>query len=359
MGQDYKIDGHKLDMHIDRVHEWKFRGDTTPVYVEVSPTAACNHSCTFCALDYANHTTDRIQRHKLIEMGEMFARLGVRGVMFGGEGEPTLHPDMAEVVGCYHGNDIDVAMTTNGAALDGDFAMDGGEFLKWVKVSLNGGDAETYAKVHRVSPSTFEDTWRNIRDFRLGCRHHEPVIGVQSVIVAENVDSLVSLCKRAVGEGLDYVVLKPFSYNSYSSNSQKVTLPDYRELDAILVECTGLQTPRTRIVVRDAAIRSVQSIQNIQYSKCLSVPYFWFYVNSKGDVVGCPNHMKDERFILGNLHTRTLQDIWYSHSGMKREELKAVMRDFDVSQCRKACRMDRVNEWLWKIGGTNPHSSFI
>ena len=35
MDDAYGIDGHKLDMHVDRVYDWKFRGDTTPIYVEV------------------------------------------------------------------------------------------------------------------------------------------------------------------------------------------------------------------------------------------------------------------------------------------------------------------------------------
>lgn len=357
MRDAYGIDGHKLDLHIDRVYEWKFRGDTTPIYVEVSPTAACNHACTFCALDYANHTKDKISKQKLLEIGEQMTNIGVRGVMFGGEGEPTLHPDLADIIGVYHGLELDCGLTTNGTGLDGHFATEGGEFLKWVKVSVNGGDALTYANIHNTTHSQWDSVWDGIRDFRKGCLNHQPVIGVQCVAVEENYRSLPQLVIKAGEEGVDYVVIKPFSPNEYSPNSKNTKAPDPDSLAIMLHQCRYFETKKTKLITRDSAIHS--ALNGPTYEKCLSVPFFWFYINSKAEVVACPNHMKDPRFILGNLNTKTLQDIWYSHSELKREELKGVMRKFDVRQCRKACRMDRVNEWLWHISQDNEHKSFI
>jgi len=352
---DYGIDGQKLDLHIDRVYEWKYRGETAPIYVEISPTALCNHACTFCALDYANHANITIPRQKLLDLGPQLSQLGVRGVMFGGEGEPTLHPDLPEVIGAYHDEEIDCALTTNGAKLSADFAKEGGEFQKWVKVSMNGGTPEAYEAIHKVN--AFESTWEKLAEFRKACRHGHPTIGVQAVILQDNLSSLPALCKRAADEKLDYVVLKPFSPNSYSPNSKNVKLPSEEEVALTLQECRMAQTAKTRIVTRDCAISSLAS--KTRYARCLSVPFFWAYINSHAEVIACSNHMKDARFNLGSLYTHRLLDIWYSYSNTKREELKKVMRNFDCKECRKACRMDRVNEWLWRIANPGEHRSFI
>lgn len=357
MGDIHKIDGHKLDNHIDRVFEWKYRGDTAPVYVEVSPTASCNHKCSFCALDYTNHTNIKIPKQKLMDIGTQLGRLGVRSVMFGGEGEPTLHEDLAEAIAHYRNQGVDCAITTNGTGLGEAFAVEGGEYAKWVKVSMNGGDAETYAKVHGTSLRWFDRTWEGIEEFRKACRNGHPTVGVQAVALYCNLQSLPKLCKLAVERGLDYVVIKPFSHNGYSESCKNTKAPSPELVRAVAEECKTYETDRTKVVVRDCAIDSARD--GASYPRCLSVPYFWAYINAKMDVIACPNHMLDNRFNLGNLGGRTLQDIWNSHSDNRREMLKQYMSDFDVSVCRKACRMDRVNEWLWGLQHPDGHVNFI
>lgn len=351
----YQIDGHKLDLHLDRVREWQTTGDAVPVYIEISPTAQCNHSCTFCALDYINHAPDRIRRVLLEDIGTQLARLGVRGVMFGGEGEPTLHPDLPEVLAHYKAKGIDTALTTNGTGLDELFLVEGGEWLKWVKISMNGGDEETYAKVHRCPTRDWVRVWTNIWEFRQNCLHRVPTIGIQAVAIPENLASLPELCARAVEANVDYVVIKPFSPNAYSQN--RTQPPDYGELARACALCVKEErsNSRTKVIIRDCAISSL--VRSDRYPVCLSVPYFWFYINSKAEVIACPNHMLDNRFRLGNLDDRSLQEIW---TGDGRRGLKDLMRGgFDIGQCRKACRMDRVNEWLWKLENPGEHRNFI
>ena len=79
MSDNFRIDSHKLIFHPERVSQFLAVGDdwsraqsVYPIYVEISPLGACNHRCTFCAVDYIGYNSDRL------ELGMLKTRLGHR-----------------------------------------------------------------------------------------------------------------------------------------------------------------------------------------------------------------------------------------------------------------------------------------
>jgi 2-iminoacetate synthase ThiH len=52
-----RIDSHKLMFHPDRVASWLAEETVYPIYVELSPSGACNHRCVFCAFDFMGYQT--------------------------------------------------------------------------------------------------------------------------------------------------------------------------------------------------------------------------------------------------------------------------------------------------------------
>ena len=89
----YGIDSHKLVYHPQRVaqfldagDDWELAKQVYPIYVEVSPVGACNHRCTFCAVDYIGYKSLRLDAgmftERVSEMGEL-------GVPVDAEGQPV------------------------------------------------------------------------------------------------------------------------------------------------------------------------------------------------------------------------------------------------------------------------------
>ena len=115
MAQDkFLIDGQKLSFHPHRVAQWLDAGDdwekakkVYPIYIEVSPMGACNHRCTFCAVDYIGYKAVSLDTEILCKRLSEMAALGVKS-------ERRLQRISHHAA--YSG--LDVAFTTNGVLLD-------------------------------------------------------------------------------------------------------------------------------------------------------------------------------------------------------------------------------------------------
>lgn len=340
------IDGHKLHYHPERVAQW-LNADTWekarnvyPIYVEVSPVGACNHRCSFCAVDYLGyksiHLDGALLRERLREMGT----LGVRSVMFAGEGEPLLHKQINSLVVAAKGGGLDVSFTTNGVLLDKLETLD---LCTWVKVSVNAGTKETYDAVHKANDRDWSRVWENIAS--AAKRKGHCTLGVQMVVLPENEGECQALYERALAAGVDYVVFKP-----YSQHKRSIT----REYESFRAQTRRVdRCGEMPVYWRDDA----PSHEEQGYSTCHATPNFWAYVMASGDVYSCSAYLLDDRFRLGNINAESFSEIWRGER--RRANWEFVKDSLDISECRKNCRMHKANEYLWDLKRGVQHQNFI
>jgi radical SAM protein with 4Fe4S-binding SPASM domain len=325
-----KIDSHKLEFHPHRVAQWLDAKDdwekakkVYPIYVEVSPMGACNHRCTFCAVDYIGYKAVSLDEEILIDRLEEMYLLGVKSVMFAGEGEPLLHKGINAITQNAIGSGLDVAFTTNGVLLD-KLDLDG---VSWVKVSLNAGTRATYAKVHRTKEKDWDRVWENLRDAVK--RKGDCTIGVQMVCLPENAGEEQELQARCEDVGVDYCVLKPYSQHKMSITKQ---YEGYKPINLV---------GGKNVIVREEAIKT----EGHAYDKCNATPFYWAYIMATGEVYSCSAYLLDKRFRLGNINDHSFREIWESPERFRNWEL--VRKTLDISECRVNCRMDKANRYLW------------
>ncbi|MBU24838.1 MAG: radical SAM protein [Gammaproteobacteria bacterium] len=356
MSESYGIDSHKLIYHSERVAQWResksrwARAKSVyPIYVEMSPVGACNHRCTFCAVDYIGYKANRLQTAVLEKRLPEMGRLGVKSIMFAGEGEPMLHKDISEHVLLCNASGIDVSFTTNATIITDKFVDRALEHTTWIKVSLNAGSKETYSRVHRTKESDFEKVVSNLKVLvtEKRSRSLHCTIGIQILLLPENSHEIEKLIHIARDEiGVDYLVVKPYSQHKYSETRIYEGM-DYASFANLGKRLKAFNTEQFSVVFREETMRKCGEGENSRYKQCHATPYFWAYVMADGSVYGCSAYLLDERFQYGNINDNTFQEIW---EGEQREEnFNFINEKLDISNCRTNCRMDEVNRYLDRV----------
>jgi len=354
----YRLDGHKLYWHLDRVLAWQ-RGELVPpIYVEISPVAYCNHDCIFCGKEPAKRNNIRLNPEVMRERIKEMGRWGVRSVMFAGEGEPLLHPDLPSLVRETKEAGIDVALTTNGSLHNSSLWKEILPRLSWVKFSIDAGTAPVYSRVHRVPETQFDRTLANVEEaVKLKAQEGlEVAVGAQFLVVRENLDDLENAVGLLSQLGLDYLVFKPYSLHPHMAQERDVLYT--REIvDRIqsLVDLHRDRSPTELIFRRDSMDRYRE--REKRYSHCYSLP-FWGYLSSTGDFYTCGIFLGNERFKAGNIYRQAVPDILFGES--RRRSIEFAARDLPVArECNLNCRMARVNEFLQHLRDKPGHINFI
>jgi radical SAM protein with 4Fe4S-binding SPASM domain len=367
MSDRYAIDSHKLIYHPQRVarfldagDDWEKARSVYPLYVEIAPVGACNHRCTFCAVDYIGYKPTRLPvevvERTLADMG----RLGVKSVMFAGEGEPMLHKDIDRMVVAAAEAGIDTAMTTNASVLSDAFVERALPRMSWIKASVSAGTAATYARIHRTKERDFGIVVGNLKRM-VAARDRGGfacALGAQILLLPENaseIEILARLCRDEIG--LDYLVVKPYSQHTFSLTREYQAV-DYQGYGDLRARLKTLNTERFSVVYRENTMKKHDAGDADRYQKCYATPFFWAYVMATGAVYGCSAYLLDPRFEYGNINEAAFKDIWEGER--RHENFNFVRRELDIRECRLNCRMDEVNRHLDRLVRQNvPHINFI
>lgn len=313
-----------------------------PIYVRIKPTNYCNHKCYYCS--YADNalglrdsvnTKDQIPWEKMQEIIADMKDMGVKAVTFSGGGEPLVYPHIVEAMQKILDAEIDLSIITNGQLLKEDRA----EVLakaKWVRVSLDSANAETYSKVRQLPIGAFGEVCDNIAKFSK-IKQNNCELGINFVINHENADQVYSIAKMVKDLGVNHI--------KYTARVTK-DLFEYHEpfkrkvIDQIHRAKEELENETFRVINKYEGDFDSALVFHRCYNKCY-INRIFTVIAADSKVYFCHDKAYVKEGIVGDLGHRSFKELWFSEETVKR------YREFDAQkECNHHCVYDDRNGLL-------------
>ncbi len=338
-------------------------GFPPPVSVKIELTSVCNHDCHFCAyrrIVASPKVKDRLDGDRVLALVDELAASGVQGLMFTGGGEPLLHPRADEILSRCRERGIAHALITNGSRLSrlSDATLGG---LRWVRFSINAGDAEAYARVHGVGLDAWEAVWSEVRRAADKARFPALTVGVSFVVTSWNAAGIERSAELARESGADYVHFRPAFQGPDTELDRQL---DPAEIEAVVARLQALTTGDERFHVYgitrrfaeiEAAARPTPASR--EHIHCRSTPLV-AYVLPDGKVSICTlvrsasfNASVPDPF-LGSVYTSTFAELWGT------ERHRAIIAGLSTSGCTR-CHFAEYNRALALIERDDLHARFL
>lgn len=354
MGEmNIRMDSHKLIYHPCEVARWLSGQQIYPIEMEIGISGGCNHRCIFCAVDYMEYKPRFLDGDILIKNLKIMGQKGLKSIIYAGEGEPMCHPKAPDIINATKENGIDAAMSTNGALFTEDKVQKCLKSLTWVRYSIAGATDSTYERIHQCSKGDLQKVLTNMqaavkikKDNNLNT-----TLGAQLLLLPENKDEVIMLAKMMREIGFDYYTVKPFS--QHPSSKAKLNV-DYSESEEIGRQLKEYETEDFKIYFRSKSIENLTHEK--PYDECQGLN-FMAYMDSAGEVFPCIVFMGNNEFVYGNINDADFDEIWESDKAKKiRNTFKG---EFIKNNCRKTCRLDEINKYLYELKHPGGHVNFI
>jgi len=199
-----------------------------PRQIQVETSNICNHACSFCAYTVMERPRRHMDRDLFKRLVAEAYECGAREIGLFAGAEPLTCKWLDEYVAyCREIGYEYMYISTNGALATPDKLarlLDAG--LSSIKFSVNGGDRETYQRVH--GRDAFDTVIANIRfvaEYR--ARLERPVYLGVSFVGTPDTDHSFEPLKELIGDAVDEVIY----YEASNQSGQMPELPDppYRD----------------------------------------------------------------------------------------------------------------------------------
>jgi sulfatase maturation enzyme AslB (radical SAM superfamily) len=361
--EKFRLDGHKLLYHLDRVNAWMNGERIAPIHIDMGLTKFCNMGCVYCiGVTQGMSKGAMIQRDALMRFIDDCSRLDVRSIAFIGDGEPTLNPAMYDAVVRAKKSGIDIGIATNCLLLDMNRALDLLKHCTFIRINLSAAEPASFQKIHQAKTDTFNIIVEKIQNLARLKKENKfsCTIGIQMVLIPENFNQVLKLSRLGKKIGVDYLQIKQCSDTEYKEIG--VNPRDYIAVIDDLKKAEGLSTDSYTVKVKWNKINILNETEIYKkgfrrYDICYGTPFLG-QISGNGKVYPCGPFFGKERFYMGDIHKESYYDIVKGDRYWKVQQ--DIIDNVDVHyDCTVGCRQDYINKFLWDLKNPPEHVNFI
>lgn len=339
-----------------------------PFQIVWNITKACNFRCIHCYENAGKKAPDELTTAQILEGIDKLSNLGVASIAFSG-GEPSIHPDIIEIIKHAVDDGMYVSMATNGFKTGNpkrakEFADAG---LEFVQISLDGLNPETHDNFRRI-PNSWNRAVQSIKNF------HELGVftEVSTTVTQENYDEIPEMIDFMRELGVDWFMLYNFIPTGCGREVSNIDLtPEQRnKLLKLIYEENGkgdMQILSTAPQFADVAI-SMNTDSNMVPTHFFNPEYtnpamkelvdfvggcgagrFYMSVEPNGDLFPCVFFPHDDVLNLGNIKTTDLDDMWDNNKVLAELRNKDLLKEHCGScDSRYICGGCRARAYTYK-----------
>lgn len=264
-----------------------------PIEVSLDPMNNCNNKCYYCnsqryLREHPAHLHQWDRGYMIDQLSEL-ANQGVKAFCWGGGGESTLNPHLAEMTRFGVSLGMECSIITNGVALDDDL-IDALLLCRWIGISLDSADPEVYKKVRGVDKC--QQVLDNIR--KLVSRRTTTDICIKVLVLPETIDTILYTCQVAKELGVQDFHVRPVDLERKDNkNGQKLNL-DLDRIKKIFDGCHKLETKDFHVYTVTHKYDDNFHVKH-DFDRCLSSPLVRQICTDK-KMYACVDHRLESRF---------------------------------------------------------------
>jgi len=356
----------KAAWHLEKIDLLRAGEQIVPAQVQLVISDLCSHACTFCS--YRMPTGFSMEQFGIIENGKLnpnpnrkiptakcleilddCASLGVKAIQFTGGGEPTVHPDHLHIFEYAQDIGLETSLVTHGNIL-----REGWEDvlprMKWVRVSIDAGSSEEYARVRRVKPDFYEKALENVTALAAEIKKQgtDCLLGVGYVVTRENWSDVYEGVRRIRETGAANVRLSAM----FSTEGATYYEGIYDDIKRKIERVKELATPEFDVVdlFGDRISDLVQHAPD--YDFC-GYQQFNCFIGGNLRVYRCCTTAYTKHGEVGDLTNQTFASWFYS------QQKSSAYADFCARTC-KTCQFNSKNRVIEYLTIGEPiHVNFV
>jgi MoaA/NifB/PqqE/SkfB family radical SAM enzyme len=346
---------------------WAYRDrglPSSPKQVQLILSDLCNQDCSFCAYRMSGYTSNElfmgdsdaaayghnnpkrwIPTERALKLLDEFKELGVLAVQFTGGGEPTVHPDHIQLFKRAIDLGLRCSLVSNGLKWSDYLITELLPRFDWVRVSIDAGNAESYASTRRTSMESWNKVWWNVATLasEINTQQTQTALGLGFVVTPESYLQIPQFAERAKASGAHNARFTAM----FSPKDESPFIPIYDRIRGLIQEARKLEDDNFTIYDNFGSRFSDLKQHAPDYKTC-SYQHYTAYVGGDMKAYRCCVLAYNKRGLVsgGDLKDRSFAEFWNS------QERKDDMAALDARGCER-CQFNAKNrELLYVMGNT-------
>jgi len=341
------LDGQKLKWHKDRVDAWLQGEKIAPITIDIALTRSCSYNCHFCYAKLQANDEKRMTKEVIFRFLDDAAEIGVKAISFVSDGESTCSPHLYDAILRGKSNGIDMALGTNGYLLKDKKLEEILPCLSYLRFNISAGEPDRYAEIMGCNENCYHKVVKTIeRCVSIKRKNNlEVTLGLQMVLMPQDVDQALPLAKLGKELGVDYFVIKHCSDDEMGSLGV-----DYDEYNGVIGTLKKAEGYSNEEYLVKAKWSKILSGGKREYTRCYGTPFI-FQISGSGLVAPC-GKLFNERYKkhhIGNIVDTSFKEIWQSDEYWEKHNFLGSSKYDPKTMCGNLCLQHKVNELLFEL----------